>query len=83
MSADRMKRLFGGKIDVTKVSIGHGGEGGAEDPAVEAAKDVLQAIKSNDAEALSLALEDHYRACESSKDSGSDDSDEGGDEYGE
>lgn len=31
----------------------------------DAAQDILDAVKNNDAEALSLALERHYELCES------------------
>lgn len=39
-------------------------EGGAEDDAEDAAKDILEAVKDDDAKALSLALKAHYEACE-------------------
>lgn len=50
--------------------------GGAEeegDEKVDAAKDILDAFKNRDAEALSLALERHYELCASHA---SDDEDE-------
>lgn len=46
-------------------------------PEEDAAKDILAAIKSNDARALSLALTRHYEAC-SSSDAEPDDEDEYG-----
>ena len=45
----------------------------------DAARDILAAVKANDAKALSLALTRHYEACEASKgeDNGEDDYEEG------
>lgn len=76
-----MKKLFGRPdISITKVSVGkdRGTEMDDEkedDERLASARAILSAVASKDPEALDLALEEHYRACESSeKDEMSDDS---------
>lgn len=76
-----MKKLFGKPdISITKVSVGkdRGTEMDDEkedDERLASARAILSAVASKDPEALDLALEEHYRACESSeKDEMSDDS---------
>lgn len=56
---------------------GGGSEKAAASPEEDAAKDVLAAIKANDATALNLALTRHYEACSGKEDA------EGADEMNE
>lgn len=61
------------------------GDGGAPDVGgdsseLDAAKDMLAAIKRNDAGGLSLALKRHYEACKASEDEPETDDDDYGDE---
>lgn len=44
------------------------GQDSESDPSLEAARDILTAIRSGKAEALDLALRDHYEACQHSSD---------------
>lgn len=77
-----MKKLFGKPdISITKVSVGKDrgtemdDEKEDDDERLASARAILSAVASKDPEALDLALEEHYRACESSeKDEMSDDS---------
>ncbi len=69
MAGDPLEMLMGGD------------SGGPDKPAAapedDAAKDILAAIKANDAKALSLALTRHYEACDSDEvEPDEDDSDE-------
>lgn len=57
MDAAKIKALF------AKVPSRDGGEGSEEDPRLSAAEDIIAAVKSGDAEALDVALADHYRLC--------------------
>lgn len=94
-----MKKLFGGgmmgrmpkSVSIKSVSMEHGPDDASEegDERVSAAQAIIKAVRANDPEALDMALEDHYRACEESKepsdsegadDSGSED-DPGDHEY--
>lgn len=80
-----MKKLFGKPdISITKVSVkkDRGVEmedetdNEADDERLASARAILSAIASKDPEALDLALEEHYRACESSEEKMSDDSED-------
>lgn len=78
-----MKKLFGKPdISITKVSVGKDrgddmDEKEDDDERLASARAILSAVASKDPEALDLALEEHYRACESSeKDEMSDESED-------
>jgi hypothetical protein len=40
---------------------------GSDDPRLSAAEDIIKAIKDGDAEALDVALADHYRECQAAE----------------
>jgi len=87
-----MKKLFGDggggprdrmgtpkSVSFKSVSIGSDGSDG--DERTSAAQAIIKAVRANDPEALDLALEDHYRACEDAEDTedeGSESDDDGG-----
>lgn len=47
---------------------------------VDAARDMIAAVKKGDAKALNMALKRHYEICYGDKDDDDDDGDDGGDE---
>lgn len=71
--ADSLSKLLGGAGMADDVE----GEGeGGGDSKIDAAKDLIAALKGGDAAAVSLALERHYEACKASEDEYEDDDEE-------
>lgn len=76
MKAERLKALFGGGMKAAPVSLGSlDSDSESGDERRLAAEALIKAVKAGDAEAADLALADHHRAWEESRETEGDEID--------